>query len=170
MRIKPTPNVEARFWSKVRVGPGCWDWGAGCSAKGYGVFHLSRRIQVRAHRMAWVFNYGAIPEGLFACHRCDNPKCVRPDHLFLGTPLDNMRDMWAKGRGACGLRQGAYTHPESVRKGLQMSWAILTPEIVMASREAFANGTRITELAAMYQVPYGCLYRAVSRRTWKHIP
>lgn len=83
------------FVSRVEVG--CWNWTGFINPKGYGQLSFKRRT-VRAHRLAWALAYGPIPDGLCVCHRCDNRRCVRPDHLFIGTNLDNMRDMVAKGR------------------------------------------------------------------------
>jgi len=64
---------------------------------GYGRFTIGKRI-FGAHRLSYMLAYGSIPDGLFVCHRCDNPPCVRPEHLFLGTPIDNIKDSLAKGR------------------------------------------------------------------------
>lgn len=91
-------DFEVRFWTSVKSSAGCWEWMKGRSdERGYGVTaDVGRKLQ--AHRASWELHYGPIPEGLFVCHKCDNPPCVRPDHLFLGTHLDNMRDMIAKGR------------------------------------------------------------------------
>lgn len=86
-----------RFWARVEKGPDCWTWdypGPG----GYGVFVTGRK-SYRAHRLSWEWAYGAIPSGLYVCHRCDTPPCVRPDHLFLGTAKDNAADRDRKGRG-----------------------------------------------------------------------
>lgn len=89
-----------RFWSKVPIGAeGCWEWKAGLSPRGYGQF-WDTGTNRGAHRYAYEQVIGPIPEGLFVCHRCDNPACVRPDHLFLGTQQDNMSDKQSKGR--CG--------------------------------------------------------------------
>lgn len=88
--------TEARFWSKVSKSEGCWEWTAALRS-GYGVFYADGRLH-RAHRVSWEIANGPIAEGLLVCHRCDNRRCVRPDHLFLGTSTDNNRDMTEKGR------------------------------------------------------------------------
>jgi DNA-binding CsgD family transcriptional regulator len=93
-------NPTERFWRKVRKGEECWEWtGFRVPPLGYGRFRLNDE-QTWAHRVSWELTFGPIPEGLQVCHRCDNPPCVRPDHLFLGTPLDNVRDMIGKGRAS----------------------------------------------------------------------
>jgi len=91
--------TEKRFWQKVEVIPGheCWEWSAYRMPNGYGKFKFNDKEGL-AHRASWEIHFGPIPEGLFVCHHCDNPGCVRPDHLFLGTPQDNVDDMYAKGR------------------------------------------------------------------------
>lgn len=89
-----------RFWSKVKVGDGCWEWSGGKTHNGYGRFSLSPTREMRAHRFSWEITHGNIEDGLVVCHTCDNPPCVRPDHLFVGTIKDNCEDRDKKGRGA----------------------------------------------------------------------
>jgi hypothetical protein len=91
-------DVEARFWSKVAKGEGCWEWKPRPGHPGYGQFSITGRNRIYAHRYVWQSLRGAIPEKMMVCHTCDNPRCVNPDHLFLGTNSDNQRDSSAKGR------------------------------------------------------------------------
>lgn len=98
---KRTPiDPETRFWAKVDRTDDCWTWTAATTGSGYGRFghQNARGGWVAAHRFAYELANGPIPDGMFVCHKCDNPPCVNPSHLFLGTHQDNMRDMDAKGR------------------------------------------------------------------------
>jgi hypothetical protein len=90
----------SRFHSRIQKTESCWLWNGNKDRHGYGLIVISGHHgrQVRAHRASWVFSNGSIPEGLFILHRCDNPPCVNPDHLFLGTQADNVKDMCSKGR------------------------------------------------------------------------
>ena len=88
---------EKRFWMQVHKSSGCWVWVGNRIPQGYGTIGVGGK-PVRAHRYSWELHNGPIPDGLFVLHRCDNPPCVRPDHLFLGTALDNSRDCVDKGR------------------------------------------------------------------------
>ena len=94
-----TTPLYIRFWSKVRTGTGCWEWTGARARFGHGLVHVGPGGKLaQTHRVAWELMVGPVPEGMGVLHRCDNPPCVRPDHLFLGTQQDNVRDMWAKGR------------------------------------------------------------------------
>lgn len=104
-------SLEERFWSKVEKGDGCWEWAACKNSTGYGRFRVNGHTEF-AHRVSWTLAHGPIPDGLFVCHHCDNPSCVRSDHLFIGSHKDNLRDAVKKGRTATGDRNGSYTHPE----------------------------------------------------------
>lgn len=92
-------SVEFRFWSKVVRGPKCWKWVANKNNAGYGMLRRGGLAnKTPAHRISWEIHNGPIPEGMFVLHKCDNPECTNPEHLFLGTPADNMKDKESKGR------------------------------------------------------------------------
>ena len=92
-----------RFFEKVEKTEKCWGWLAGTNKDGYGKFKM-RGKTLQAHRLSWVIHNGIIPEGMCVLHHCDNPPCVNPAHLFLGTILDNNRDRDAKGRNGYSKR------------------------------------------------------------------
>jgi hypothetical protein len=115
----------ARFMEKVAIqhGGGCWEWLAGKDKDGYGSFQYGgprgeqKFEKRRAHRVSFDLFCGGLPEGMLVCHRCDNPSCVNPDHLFLGSTKDNVRDRINKGRSAAGESHGRHSSPESFRRG-----------------------------------------------------
>jgi len=141
--------VSERFWSKVRKGDGCWEWQASLKG-GYGQFGHGGL----AHRVSWEMTRGPIPNGLYVCHRCDNRRCVNPDHLFLGTQRDNMSDAARKGRTAKGERQGH---------------AKLTAAAVAEIRSLHLAGVRQKEIAALFGLAKGHTNRIVHRAAWAHV-
>jgi hypothetical protein len=114
---KPRATIAERFWAKVARGRSCWQWQGGQFPGSYGRFALNERSHVLAHRVAWQLERGAIPDGQCVLHHCDNPGCVRPSHLWLGTVADNNADRTSKGRGASGDRNGSRLYPERLMRG-----------------------------------------------------
>jgi hypothetical protein len=143
-----------RFWSRVRKTDGCWDWTGAPDNKGYGHISIERR-KVLVHRFVYALERGAIPAGIDVLHSCDNRACVNPDHLFLGTQVDNTRDMIAKGRHARGERMGN-TH--------------LTDADAQRIRELHRQGLRPKQLSAMFDVTPQVVGNIVAHRTWRHLP
>ncbi len=94
---RPPVPMHQRFWRYVSKSNGCWDWSGCLAPNGYGRLQVDGKCK-DAHRVSWELHNGQVPHGLHVLHRCDNRKCVRPDHLFLGTHRENMEDMKRKGR------------------------------------------------------------------------
>lgn len=151
-------TIATLFATHVVRGPGCWVWMGARTAKGYGTVHEDGRSRY-AHRLAWEEVNGPIPDGLQACHHCDNPPCVRPDHLFLGTPADNTHDMMAKGRARGGRAVGA-PHPTTK----------LTPASVREIRRRRDSGESVWSLAREFDVDRHVISRVALRRIWTHVP
>lgn len=155
--------LQARFWSKVNLGAGCWEWKGPRAKTGYGTINVNG-MTATAHRVAWILVNGTIPPGLHVLHRCDNPPCVRPDHLFLGTHDDNMRDCSSKGR--C----GSTIHPERRPRGERHPGTRLTAELVRQIRALRVEGATCAALARRFGVSRGTIHNVVARRTWRHVP
>lgn len=158
----PPLTPEERFWAKVdRSAPdGCWNWIASRNKKGYGHFCFDNRVY-QAHRFCYAMHYGSIPDGMYICHHCDNPSCVRPEHLFLGTHEDNTKDMIEKGRHLSPSRP----------KGELNGFSSLTDTQVMEIRHRYAQGgiTQAT-LGNEYGVCQTTISAIVRRKRWQHIP
>lgn len=161
MSVSPAPArtpFEERFWAGfARIGE-CLEWQRARDHRGYGRVGRGTKVFL-THRMAWELTNGPIPEGTHVLHRCDNPPCGEPSHLFLGTDLDNMRDMWDKGRGAPGLVRGQ-----------DNGMAILTEDQVREIRRRYVpRKVTLHALAAEYGVTYSTIGYIISRKLWKHV-
>lgn len=175
----PAVALAERFWARVQKGAGenaCWIW-TGSTARRYGIVTIRGRSE-RAHRLSWEWANGPIPDGLVVCHHCDNPPCVRPDHLFVGTMADNLRDCARKGRCgaqvkpeqlARGQRNGAYTMPERLPRGESHGCVKLTEADVVQMRAAYQDGASLSQLATQYGMHRGHVSRIVNRKNWRHV-
>ena len=135
---------------------GCWEWTMGRDSKGYGTISFKGQSSTRAHRLSWELHRGPIPDGMHVLHKCDNPGCVNPDHLFIGTHDDNMADKAAKGRA-----------PSMAGEACPVS--VLTDEAIDDIRREYATGlVKQRELAAKHGVSQTNISSIVRRATWRH--
>lgn len=147
-----TVPIFVRFWAKVLLGDGCWEW-LGCLSHGRAVLGVNGRPRMAAH-VAWNLSGREIPKGLRLCHKCDNPKCVRPGHLFLGTQRENIQDARQKGR----LRQHRTYRPDRSPTA-RLSWEQV--EEIRADR--FST---LAQLASRYDVCIATISNARNGKTW----
>ena len=156
------PTVSDRFWEKVDKTDGCWLWTASVFQHGlpYGQFQLNGIPH--HHRVAWTLVNGPIPDGIRVLHHCDNPPCVNPEHLFLGTDADNNRDMMAKGR----FRQGNTTL--TAAKGEGHPKHRLTEEQVSAIRSRYTGAWgEQSQLAREFGVSQTTIFQIVNQQRWR---
>lgn len=153
-QIADLPPLE-RVMRKVRIdASGCWLWCGARSTRGYGNIRIAIMGGLwKVHRLVWALLRGPIPDGMEVCHECDNPPCCNPEHLFLGTHLDNCRDRDAKGRNV--------NH-----RGSQHGRALLTEQDV---RDIRASKTHRRWLRRQYGISRGAMDGILSGRTWKHV-
>lgn len=153
--VKKGPQVRElaeKLWERVvqRIGSECWEWTGATFGFGYGIIR-HRTLHLPAHRVSYALANGEIPDGLCVLHRCDNPLCVRPDHLFLGTRTDNAADREAKGRG---------------KRGEEASGAVLTETAVL---EIKSSSLPAYTLARKFKVSRATISDVICGRTWKHV-
>lgn len=170
-------TVAGRFWAFVQRADSCWLW-MGHTCRGYGYFGLAPGRKVRAHRLSWMLLRGPIPDGLWVLHNCpggDNPRCVNPAHLWLGTALENRRDADAKGRTAVGDRHPSRTQPERRPRGEAHWKARLTAEQVNEIRGRYIPGRtkhgRVTrrQLATEYGISKRQIDNILGGQQWTHL-
>ena len=150
-------TLEERFWTKVnkKGDDECWEWQACRNSDGYGSIGYKKSTAL-AHRVSWELHFGPIPEGMQVLHKCDNPPCMNPNHFFLGTHTDNMRDRKAKGRA----------NYSNNAKGEKNGAAKLTCSDVIAIRKDTRTHKAI---AKDYGVDFNTIYRVKARKLWGHI-
>ena len=152
---RPETPVRYRLLAKIDFDatPGCWEWSGAKVSQGYGLIKRKDGAQLRAHRVAYQLAYGEILSGMLVCHRCDNPPCIRPSHLFLGSHDENMADMVIKGRSARML-------------GDSNGRAKLTTEAVVSIRASIGSYSRIARQYGVSPSAVGAIKR---RERWAHL-
>jgi hypothetical protein len=153
----PRMPLADRFWSKVDKSGDCWEWTGALDKLGYGDFRQGQK-HIKSHRVSWELANGKIPEGICVLHKCDNPPCINPSHLFLGTHADNMQDCTNKGRRS---------NPP-VRMGAGNNKAKLDNQKVLEIREV-AGTMSNRAIAAKFNVDPSVIGDVIARRTWRHV-
>jgi hypothetical protein len=152
-------NSLDTFWQRMKhTESGCWEWTGARAPKGYGAIRIRGKTH-RTHRVAYELTYGPIPVDRIVCHRCDNPPCCNPEHLYLGTYADNAADCVSKGRYTPHTRKGESNHLSK-----------LTERDVMDIRTLYARGgISYSELAQQYGVAKTAIGAIIRRETWPDV-
>lgn len=158
IRGMKTLNAKQRFWKKVNKEAGCWIWTGFTNHKGYGIAKDEQSRTIRAHRLAFRLAGNQIPDGMMVLHKCDNPPCCNPSHLFIGTAKDNAQDAIGKGRHVM-LHLKGEMHPASK----------LTSEKVTEMRQLHRTGIGFYRLGKRFGVSKKSAKSVVLRKTWKHV-
>lgn len=172
--VYPRQPLTVRFWNQVtKNGPRYGRLGNCWVKPGSGEWYISAWGKFRrANRVSWELHYGKIPERMEVCHKCDNPACIRPTHLFLGTHKENMEDMSRKGRGSggvSGVNNASVKHPE-LRQADRNGNRKLFSADVLVIRVRYRSGTETYKsLAVEYGVSVVTVNRVVNGRAWKSI-
>jgi hypothetical protein len=175
MHPQYTPKQIKQFWSRIRIGKPeeCWEWQGYRVHHGYGhtMYMVNGKCyHPRSHRLAYYLTFGPIPEGCGVCHRCDNPPCCNPAHLFVGTQKDNANDARLKGRLCPGKIRYSHIRPDRIPRGEYNPRSLLTEAQVREIRKLRAdNGLSCRELSALFGVKAHAIYKVVTRMTWKHV-
>jgi len=177
------PPFEERFWARVQKSDGCWIWTGNKTPQGYGSTYNAGYYEGRrehAHRISYRMAYGDFPREMLVCHKCDNPPCVRPDHLFLGTANDNQQDAKNKNRLPTGDRHWSHRRPDLVPKGHKRPYAIwsrgsknpqskLTEQDILYIRELAHLKVKYRTIAKAFNVSDDSVEKIIHRKSWKHI-
>lgn len=160
-------KLSERFWSKVKKSNGCWEWQACISTAGYGKIGYKGK-SIEAHRISYELSFGEIPNGMSICHSCDNRKCVRPDHLFVGSHRENMMDAKAKGRMVHGDSHWMVKYPELRMRGSSHPKSRLIEEEVSLIRLlSLVHNQKF--LAKQFNVSEPTISEIVTNKRWKHV-
>lgn len=173
-------DVQAsKFWNKVDRSKECWEWQGYVRTNGYGAFNAAGNSSpTLAHRLAYMLVVGPVPKGKVVCHRCDNRRCCRPDHLFVGTRAENNHDMQKKGRCASGDRNGLRLHPErnpmflypekaAMMRGENNGNSKLRQGEVDEIRRRFSAGDTKAAIARAFSVSHRTVRSIVGGETWR---
>lgn len=171
MNERINPKTARLFSSKFLLNPEnqCHEWTASLDHKGYGQFRFGARI-MKAHRFSWMMANQQDPGSLFVCHRCDNPKCVNPEHLFLGTHSDNMKDMHSKGRAPAQTGAWRDVCPESVLRGEDAPNVKIAESVVRAILDSPDTGWGCrARLAKQHGITPQHVGRILAGKAWAHV-
>lgn len=148
-------TLETRFWKYVdrRGDSDCWNWTGDKIRDGYGRIWNNGKTR-RAHRISWELRYGEVPENMCVLHHCDNPSCVNPAHLYLGTNQDNVNDKVAKSRQAVGINNGGNKYP---------------PEKILEIKRLRQDGKTQREIAKTLGVSKGLVYYVITGQVWRNL-
>lgn len=165
-------STSERFWKKVNrlPGNGCWEW-TGCKRDGYGLFKLNGRL-ISATEFSYTEKFGSFDRSLDLCHKCDNPPCVRPSHLFPGAEVDNIRDSLKKGRWPTGKNHRFHIDKALIphARGEDQGSSKLTKQQVVEMRFSYdRGGISQKALGERYGVSQVLVGKIVNLKLWKHI-
>lgn len=192
---KVTAECLELFWSKVKIldSEKCWEWIGLRGHRGYGIFKKFGQPNKRAHRIAFGITHGKIDRALFVCHKCDNPSCVNPGHLFQGTALENTMDALNKGRlrgfpkvirtwqigenhwskrlperVARGDRSGRHTKPEKTARGDRSSSSKIKEADIAEIKRLRSNGLSYSKISQFFPIKSAAIGHIIRGRNWKH--
>ena len=155
-------EIYISFIKNVLIGDTCWEWAGRLSPQNYGRFRFGGR-EYSAHRLSWQIENGSIPDGMYICHHCDNPKCVRPTHLFCGTPIENQLDAYNKNRRS---QSGEHNANNKLTKvdvvAIRNLWGEINPRhgLIEQAKRIIANS---------YGVSFTTVHKVINGHTWKHL-
>lgn len=157
LRVYVRKPITERFWALVTKTDDCWTWDAATDKDGYGLFTIESGFIIKAHRASYILANGDIENSLWVLHNCDNPTCVRPSHLYLGTAQNNSDDMISRGR-------------ENFPKGSARTQSKLVEEDIIYIRQLRKDGLTLVEIASYYGVSFQLISQILNNKIWLHVP